>query len=270
MATVDRERQLERARGARRHPQSVDARRRQLRRNHDAPVRERNPCRLLTGRLPAERPAPTADRERQHRRRRRLLPARKRGRGCGVRHRALGCRVSAHFTAASSGGGGNQPPVAVAGGSPTSGTIPLSVAFSSAGSSDPDGTIASYAWDLDGDGAYDDSSAANPSFQYTVAGSYSVRLRVTDNQGASDDSDPVTITAQPGGNQPPVAVAGGSPTSGTIPLSVAFSSAARAIPTAPSRPTPGISTATAPSTTRASRTRPSPTPQRGRTRCACR
>ena len=95
--------------------------------------------------------------------------------------------------------GGNQPPVAVAGGSPTSGTIPLSVAFSSAGSSDPDGTIASYAWDLDGDGAFDDSSAANPSFQYTVAGSYSVRLRVTDNQGAPDDSDPLTITAQPPG-----------------------------------------------------------------------
>ena len=90
MATVDRERQLERARRARRHPQSVDAHRRQLRRNHDAPVRERNPCCLLTGRLPAERPAPTADRERQHRRRRRLLPARTRGRGCGVRHCALG------------------------------------------------------------------------------------------------------------------------------------------------------------------------------------
>ena len=107
-------------------------------------------------------------------------------------------RIQAHYTAATAPGG-NQPPVAVAGGSPTSGTIPLSVAFSSAGSSDPDGTIASYAWDLDGDGAFDDSSAANPSFQYTVAGSYSVRLRVTDNQGAPDDSDPVTITAQPPG-----------------------------------------------------------------------
>ena len=83
------------------------------------------------------------------------------------RSRRPGCQ--AHFAAASTGGGGNQPPVALASGSPTSGTVPLSVNFSSAGSSDPDGTIASYAWDLDGDGAYDDSTAQNPSFTYTAA-----------------------------------------------------------------------------------------------------
>ena len=78
--------------------------------------------------------------------------------------------------------------------------MPLAVSFSSAGSSDPDGTIASYAWDLDGDGAYDDSSAQNPSFTYTTAATYTVRLQVTDNLGAQDVSDPVTITAQsPGG-----------------------------------------------------------------------
>ena len=67
-------------------------------------------------------------------------------------------RVQAHFIAAGSSGGGNQPPNAVASGSPTSGTV-LAVTFSGSGSSDPDGTIASYAWDLDGDGAYDDSTA---------------------------------------------------------------------------------------------------------------
>ena len=79
-------------------------------------------------------------------------------------------RVQAHFTAAGSSGGGNQPPNAVASGSPTSGTVPLAVTFSSSGSSDPDGTIASYAWDLDGDGSYDDSTAQNPSFTYTASG----------------------------------------------------------------------------------------------------
>ena len=109
-------------------------------------------------------------------------------------------RVSAHFAAASSGGGGNQPPNAVASASPTSGTVPLSVNFTGSGSSDPDGTIASYAWDLDGDGAYDDSTAQNPAFTYAAAGTYTVRLQVTDNLGAQDVSDPVTITAQsPGG-----------------------------------------------------------------------
>jgi PKD repeat protein len=107
-------------------------------------------------------------------------------------------RVQAHFAAAGSGGG-NQPPNAVASGSPTSGTVPLTVNFVGSGSSDPDGTISSYAWDLDGDGAYDDSSAQNPSFTYTTAGTYTVRLQVTDNGGAQDISDPLTITAQSSG-----------------------------------------------------------------------
>ena len=110
-------------------------------------------------------------------------------------------RVSAHFTAAGGGGGGNQPPTAVASAQPTSGTVPLTVNFTGSGS-DPDGTIASYAWDLDGDGQFDDSTAQNPSFQYTVAGTYSARLRVTDNQGAPGFSSPVTITAQSSGGPP--------------------------------------------------------------------
>ena len=108
-------------------------------------------------------------------------------------------RVQAHYTAGTSGGGGNQPPTAVASASPTGGPVPLTVNFSGTASSDSDGTITSYAWDLDGDGQFDDSTAAQPSFQYTVAATYTVRLRVTDNGGASDDSDPLTITATSGG-----------------------------------------------------------------------
>jgi glucose/arabinose dehydrogenase len=98
---------------------------------------------------------------------------------------------------------GNQPPVAVATGSPTSGAVPLTVNFNGSGSSDPDGSIASYAWDLDGDGQYDDSTAQNPPRTYTTAGTYVVRLRVTDNLGAPDVSDPITITA---GSSAPTAV----------------------------------------------------------------
>ena len=37
-----------------------------------------------------------------------------------------------------------------------------------------------YEWDLDGDGQYDDSTDPNPSFLYSTAGTYSVALRVTD------------------------------------------------------------------------------------------
>ena len=84
------------------------------------------------------------------------------------------------FTAA------NQPPRAVATGSPTTGPAPLTVAFSGSGSSDPDaGDTVSYAWDLDGDGAYDDSTAIGATYTYTSQGTYTAGLRVTDNHGAS-------------------------------------------------------------------------------------
>ena len=55
----------------------------------------------------------------------------------------------------------NQPPVADATATPTTGSAPLTVSFNGSGSSDPDaGDTLSYAWDLDGDGAFDDSSVA--------------------------------------------------------------------------------------------------------------
>jgi PKD repeat protein len=100
--------------------------------------------------------------------------------------------------------GTNQPPIATATATPTSGDAPLTVAFDGSGSSDPDpGDTISYSWDLNGDGAYGDSTAAMPSFTYTAPGTYTVRLRVTDNHGASTTSQPITISAS---NTPPVPV----------------------------------------------------------------
>jgi glucose/arabinose dehydrogenase len=96
----------------------------------------------------------------------------------------------------------NQPPVAVGTANPTSGGAPLTVTFDGSGSSDPDGDPITYAWDLDGDGAYDDSTAPQPTHTYTQSGSFTVRLRVTDSAGASSISDPIVITA---GNTPPTA-----------------------------------------------------------------
>ena len=90
--------------------------------------------------------------------------------------------------------GGNTPPMAVAQASPTSGPTPLAVQFDGSGSGDPDaGSSISYAWDLDGDGAFDDSTAVSPTWTYTVGGSVIARLRVTDNLGATD-TDSVVIT----------------------------------------------------------------------------
>jgi glucose/arabinose dehydrogenase len=99
--------------------------------------------------------------------------------------------------------GGNQSPVAVATGSPTTGSVPLTVQFNGSGSSDPDGDAITFAWDLDGDGAYDDSAAATPTWTYTVAGTYTVRLRVTDARGSSTVSAPIVITPGSAPNSPP-------------------------------------------------------------------
>ena len=86
----------------------------------------------------------------------------------------------------------NHPPTAVASANPTSGTAPLAVNFSSAGSSDSDGSIAAYAWNF-GDGGT--STSANPSHTYTTAGNYSATLTVTDNLGTTGSSTAVAISA---------------------------------------------------------------------------
>jgi uncharacterized repeat protein (TIGR01451 family) len=94
----------------------------------------------------------------------------------------------------------NQPPIASATGSPTNGPAPLTVNFNGSGSSDPEGGPLAYAWDLDGDGAFDDSTAVQPTYTYTQPGTYNARLRVTDNQNQSATSAPVAISAN---NTPP-------------------------------------------------------------------
>ncbi|MBO4208226.1 carbohydrate-binding protein, partial [Micromonospora echinofusca] len=78
---------------------------------------------------------------------------------------------------------GTRSPVAALNASPTSGQAPLTVNFSSAGSSDPDpGESISFAWDFTSDGTVD-SADPNPSFTYTANGTYTARLTVTDSSG---------------------------------------------------------------------------------------
>jgi PKD repeat protein len=88
----------------------------------------------------------------------------------------------------------NRPPVAVATASGTTGTIPLTIQFNGSQSSDPDGDPLTYSWDLNGDGAFGDSTAVAPTFTYTKPGRVTVRLRVTDSKGASATA---TLSVQP-------------------------------------------------------------------------
>jgi PKD repeat protein len=93
-------------------------------------------------------------------------------------------------------GAPNTPPVAVASATPTSGAAPLGVNFSSAGSNDPDGSIASYSWNF-GDGTTV-SSLASPGHVYQNAGSYTAVLTVTDNRGAIGTAQvPITANSNP-------------------------------------------------------------------------
>jgi PKD repeat protein len=115
------------------------------------------------------------------------------------------------------GVGGNAWPVAAASSDSTGGDVPLSVSFSSAGSTDPDGTVASLLWDF-GDGAT--STAANPTHVYNVPDDYVATLTVTDNSGVSTtDTEALAVTAP---NVLPVAVATPIPQSGPAPLAVTF------------------------------------------------
>ncbi|RME01826.1 MAG: PKD domain-containing protein [Deltaproteobacteria bacterium] len=94
-------------------------------------------------------------------------------------------------------GSPNLAPLAVASAEPTTGSVPLTVVFSSAGSEDPDGRIESYLWNF-GDGGR--SSDPNPTHIYRDPGTYQVTLTVTDTFGATGE-DELTITVLPPASQ---------------------------------------------------------------------
>ena len=123
--------------------------------------------------------------------------------------------LNMNFSSLSSVGGSNQPklsafeivgeqeneaPVAVATASASSGVSPLTVNFTGDDSSDAEGAV-SYLWDF---GTGDTSTAANPVYTFTGAGTYEVSLTVTDEAGMTDTAvleieveEPVVIPDDP-------------------------------------------------------------------------
>ena len=94
----------------------------------------------------------------------------------------------------------NQPPLPLATATPASGPAPLSVQLDASGSSDPEGGVPlTYAWDLDEDGQFDDSTEVALEHTYAQPGSYDPAVRVSDPDGASDTAS-VAVTAS--GTQP--------------------------------------------------------------------
>ncbi len=91
-------------------------------------------------------------------------------------------------------------------------------------SSDSDGTIAARAWDLDNDGAFDDATGAVATRSFPTAATHTVRLRVTDDDGATTVATrQIVVSAIP----PPVNPPPDPPAPPTTPPTV---------PTAPTTP----------------------------------
>lgn len=86
------------------------------------------------------------------------------------------------------------------------GQLSVPVTLSGAGSSDPDGSIASWRW-TGINGAPDPDDVRNPSLNLGV-GAYTFALVVTDNQGAQSAPAQVSVTVSRAPNQAPTANAG--------------------------------------------------------------
>ena len=92
----------------------------------------------------------------------------------------------------------NQPPIADFTAEPACGLSPLPVNFDASASHDPDGSIASYSWAF-GDGATTIATTPPAMHTYGSAGTYTVTLRVTDNEGleSAPASDEIRVIPKP-------------------------------------------------------------------------
>ena len=91
----------------------------------------------------------------------------------------------------------NVGPTAAVAISPNPASIGTTVNFNASGSSDPDGTIVNYEWDLDGNGSFelDTGTSSTTSRTYTSGGARTIRVRVTDDDGAmAVDADTLFVT----------------------------------------------------------------------------
>jgi PKD repeat protein len=117
--------------------------------------------------------------------------------------------VKTNYIAATS-----NAPVAQFSATPTSGNYPLTVAFTDASA----GTVTSYAWDFNNDGT-PESILKNPTYTFTIPGTYTVKHIVTGPGGSDDETKTDYITVTVNG---PVADFSGYPTEGIAPLNVQF------------------------------------------------
>jgi len=89
----------------------------------------------------------------------------------------------------------NKPPVANFTYSPERPIANQTITFDASSSYDPDGTIVSYEWDF-GDGSEETTTSPTIQHSYSIAGTYTVTLTVTDNDGLTNStSTQVEVTS---------------------------------------------------------------------------
>ncbi len=105
-----------------------------------------------------------------------------------------------------------EPPEAMLVPTPGNGVAPLGVEWDASGSTDSDGVIVRYDWDMDANGVFEiiDGNATR-SVSYLTGGDYTVIVRVFDDDGGMDvATDTVHV------NEAPVALAGSDPPAGDL------------------------------------------------------
>ncbi|WP_423998854.1 PKD domain-containing protein [Maribacter sp. IgM3_T14_3] len=114
----------------------------------------------------------------------------------------------------------NLAPIAQISATPINGNAPLLVEFDASASSDDNG-ISTYSWEF-GDGSVN-GTGIEVSHIYTVVGTYTALLTVTDAQGLSNSTS-IEIIVSPAttGNSVPIAMATATPINGEAPLLVDF------------------------------------------------
>ena len=96
---------------------------------------------------------------------------------------ALLVLASGAVDASAQSGGGEDRPAASFAFTPESPTVGATVTFTSTSQPSPGASIAEFAWDLDGQGGFDDFNGAMASWSFSELGTHTVRLRVRQDNG---------------------------------------------------------------------------------------
>lgn len=115
----------------------------------------------------------------------------------------------------------NEPPTADFTRDPDSGEAPLDVSFDASGSSDPDGEIISYDWEVDGDSDSIEEEGSTVSHTFENSGEWEVELTVTDDEGATDSTTKSVHVTTESNEEPEARISTNpEPTDGTVTVEV--------------------------------------------------